>query len=211
MHSCSRCRRWGVSQLVSVGLRLARGAHRVWALAGRQSSLELLVSLLGGDLPQTHMCPPLSCLLMQKIKLIGWLGQEALVSVTQGSVIEGTSALVVWRDSNEKSLWLSSAPSLCKCEPIHKSRDNPVRKRTLFLYPCVLVFSWQPKSLAQARWWTLRSASSVWSRRGRPSPKRPRKTSSNKPSSSTSGSRKGSSNTPSITTSGFWGTSSKIV
>ena len=69
------------------------GASRL--SAGRQSSLELLVSLLEGDLPQSHMCPPLSCLVMQKIKLTGWLGQEALVSVTQGSVIESTSALVV--------------------------------------------------------------------------------------------------------------------
>ena len=107
MHSCSRCRRWGMSQLVSVGLSWSwagkGGASRL--SAGRQASLELLVSLLGGDLPQTHMCPPLSCLMMQKIKLIGWLGQETIVSVTQGSVIESTSALVVWRDSKGKSLW----------------------------------------------------------------------------------------------------------
>ena len=42
-----------------------------------------------------YMCPPLCCLMMQKIKLTGGLGQETLVSVTQGSVIESTSALVV--------------------------------------------------------------------------------------------------------------------
>ena len=101
MLSLSALGKLGVSQfslsLVSVGLSWSQagkgGASRL--IAGRQSSLELLVSLLGGDLPQSHMCPPLSCLMTQKIKLTGWLGQETLVSVTQGSVIESTSALVV--------------------------------------------------------------------------------------------------------------------
>ena len=94
MLSLSALGKLGVSQFSLSWSQAGKGgASRL--IAGRQSSLELLVSLLGGDLPQSHMCPPLSCLMMQKIKLTGWLGQETLVSVTQGSVIESTSALVV--------------------------------------------------------------------------------------------------------------------
>ena len=141
--------------------------------------------------------------MMQKIKLTGWLGQETLVSVTQGSVIESTSALVVWRDSKGKSLFWA-VRLCCASANLSTSQENNLSS-TLFLFPSALVFSWQRRSLAQAWWWTIGhwEARQVCEVGGAGQVQRgdwirPRKTSSNKPSSSTSGSRKASSNTPSF-------------